>query len=633
MRRLADGPLRRLLGGEAQPYAAAVGAALGAWLLAPVPWPVALAAAAAWVWRPSPVTVGAAFLAAASLLGARAEAGLVAPDAGPVQGWVTLLDDPRPLGPSGVRVTVGHQGKRIEATAHGRASRRLNDALAGERVEITGTLRAAEGADHWQRSRHVVGEMTLTAVGDRAPAAPLPGLANRIRRLLASGASGLGDDDRSLFTGMVFGDDRDQSPRLADDFRAAGLGHVLVVSGQNVAFVLALAAPLAARLRPGTRLVALGAVLGVFAVITRFEPSVLRAVTMAAAAVVSAALGRPLQGLRTLAWAVAVVLVVDPFVLRVLAFQLSVCATAGILVLAPPIAAALPGPHPLRLAVATTAGAQVAVMPLLVAVFGSVPVASLPANVVAAPAAGPVMMWGLTGGVAAGALGGWAAWLIHRPTAVALWWVRTVASAAALAPPAAIGAAGALAVGAGVLLALRSPRAVRVTGVIVVTVTLGWSVAAAPVPPQGWSEAQGASVFAHRGAVVVVLDNPWSTRGLLESLRTAGVRRIDLVVAARGGSRDAHAAVALVDRYGPMPVLAPPGHRVPRARSTESGSVIAVSGLLVEATAHHPELKVQIRPSSRAESRSSRGRRGMPTKGNPGRLPRQGRFRGLQPPP
>ena len=625
MRRLTDGPLGRLLGGEAQPYGAAAGAALGAWLLAPIPWPVALAAAAVWVWRPGPVTVGVAFLAVASLLGARAEAGLIAPDAGPVRAWVTLLDDPRPLGSSGVRATVRHQGKRIEALAHGRAARDLGDALTGERVEVSGALRAGDEADRWLRSRHIVGEMTISSVHDRAPAAPLPGLANRIRRLLAFGASGLGDDDRSLFTGMVFGDDRGQSPRLADDFRAAGLGHVLVVSGQNVAFVLALAAPLAARLRPGTRLVALGAVLGVFAVITRFEPSVMRAVAMAAAAVVSAALGRPLQGLRTLAWAVAAVLLIDPFVLGVLAFQLSVCATAGILVLAPPIAASLPGPHPLRLAVATTAGAQVAVMPLLVAVFGSVPVASLPANVVAAPAAGPVMMWGLTGGAAAGLAGGWAAWLIHRPTAAALWWVRTVASAAALAPPAALGAAGALAVGVGVLLALRSRRPLRLAGVFVVAAALGWSVATAPVPPEGWSEAQGASVFGRRGAVVVVLDDPWSPRGLLESLRTAGVRRVDLVVAARGGAGDARAAMALTDRYGPVPVVAPPGHRVPRARRAEAGSVIAAAGVLVEVTEHRPELKVQIRPSGRARPDGQVHQKRF----NPGRLPRQGRFRGF----
>ena len=49
------------------------------------------------------------------------------------------------------------------------------------------------------------------------------------------------------------GDDRDQGAVVADDFRAAGLGHLLVVSGQNVAFVLAVAMPVAGRLRPAGR--------------------------------------------------------------------------------------------------------------------------------------------------------------------------------------------------------------------------------------------------------------------------------------------------------------------------------------------------------------------------------------------
>ncbi len=576
-----------------KPYAALAGALVGSLAGYSVPWPVVLAVLALGVWRPSVPVIGIAFLVTTSMMGARAEAGLVAPTTGPVQGWVTLLDDPRPQGPTGVRVTVRHQGKRFEARAHGAAAQRLDRALAGERVEITGVIRAE--TSRWQRSRHIVGEMTVTTVHDRAPAAPLPGFANRIRRLLASGAAGLAVDDRSLFTGMVYGDDRDQSPRLADDFRAAGLGHVLVVSGQNVAFVMALAAPLVARLRPGGRILALALVLGIFAMITRFEPSVLRAVAMAGVAVASAALGRPTQGMRTLAWAVAIVLVIDPFVLRMLAFQLSVCATAGILWLTPRITSRLRGPHPLRLAVATTAGAQLAVMPLLVATFGSVPVASLPANVLAAPAAGPVMMWGLTGGMAAGALGGWPAWLIHRPTAIALWWVRTVASAAALAPPAMLGVTASVVVGAGVVMALRARRPVRLTGAGLVTAVLAWSVVAAPVVPRGWSTVPDASVFRHGAVTVVVLDGPGSPRRLLESLRQAGVRRMDLVVAGQGGARDAYAVLALLDRYGRVGVVAPPDHRVPGARSVDTGSVIDVGGVLVDVVDHQPELTVRVR--------------------------------------
>ena len=63
----------------------------------------------------------------------------------------------------------------------------------------------------------------------------LPGrIANSLRRTIESGARSLARDERALFTGLVYGDDRAQSPLTADDFDAAGLTHLLAVSGQNV---------------------------------------------------------------------------------------------------------------------------------------------------------------------------------------------------------------------------------------------------------------------------------------------------------------------------------------------------------------------------------------------------------------
>ena len=660
-----------------KPYAAAAGAAAGAWLLLPVPLAAVLVAAAAFVWRPKALTALIVFAAAAGFLGGRAVDGLELPVTGALDGWVTLVDDPRSLGSSGIRVTVRYMGKRLEARAHGPVAARFDDALAGERLLVTGAVKPATG--DWHRWRHVVGRLSLEAVHDRAPAAPLARFANGVRRLLARGAQGLPEDERSLFTGMVYGDDRNQSDRLADDFRAAGLGHLLVVSGQNVAFVLALASPLAGRLRPGLRLVALLAVLGVFATLTRFEPSVLRAVSMAAVAVTSAALGRPEQGRRTLAWAIAAVLVIDPFVVRMLAFQLSVSATAGILWITPPLAESLRGPRVLRLALATTAGAQLAVLPLLIAAFGTVPLVSLPANLLAGPASGPVMMWGLTAGFAAGLLGGWWAALVHWPTSMLLWWVRTVAAAAATMPPAVIGAGGAVAVSAGVLLVIgarwlavgprpsggggrsggggladdgdgvpgsgdselpshsggggladdgdgvgRRPSGggglsdegdaeskgesdevgvspargtvtwVRVLGAGVVAAAFAHSVAGAASPPAGWSSVSGVSLFSHDAAVVAVLDRPGPPRRMLESLRLGGVRRIDLIVAADGDAADAHAVLALTDRYRGAAVVAPPMHRVPRARTVTAGSVIDLGGLKALVTADSPRLEVEI---------------------------------------
>ena len=276
---MTTGGRPRLGARPAMPYAAAAGAVLGSWLLIGVPLALAVALAAVCAWRPSPLLVFAVFAALAGFFGSRALDGLADPPQGRVEGWVSLLDDPRPLGTNGIRVTVRHGGARLEARAYGAMAGRLDDALAGERVHVSGTARPA--TSDWHRWRHVAATLTVDAVGSRAEAAPVAAFANRVRRLLESGARSLPDDSRAMFGGMVYGDDRSQSPRLSDDFRAAGLGHLLVVSGQNVAFVLALASPLMVRARPGVRLVVLLALLGVFALLTRFEPSVLRAAAMA----------------------------------------------------------------------------------------------------------------------------------------------------------------------------------------------------------------------------------------------------------------------------------------------------------------------------------------------------------------
>src|SRR5436189_94520 len=79
---------------------------------------------------------------------------------------------------------------------------------------------------------------------------------------------------------------------VTDDFRGAGLSHLLAVSGQNVAFVLALAGPMLRRLGLRVRLPATIAVIAFFALVTRFEPSVLRASAMAALAVTASTMGR-----------------------------------------------------------------------------------------------------------------------------------------------------------------------------------------------------------------------------------------------------------------------------------------------------------------------------------------------------
>ena len=125
--------------------------------------------------------------------------------------------------------------------------------------------------------RHVVGQLDVEAARTARPGAPWWQVANAVRRTLDQGAEALPTSQRALFTGLTVGDDRDQSPEVAEDFRAAGLSHLLAVSGQNVAFLLVLAGPALRQFGLGARLPVTVALLVFLALVTRFEPSVLRA--------------------------------------------------------------------------------------------------------------------------------------------------------------------------------------------------------------------------------------------------------------------------------------------------------------------------------------------------------------------
>src|SRR5687768_12616444 len=160
--------------------------------------------------------------------------------------------------------------------------------------------------------------------------------------------------------------------------------------------------PLLRRLSRHLRLLTTLGVLGLFGAMTRWEPSVLRACVMAAVAVTALHIGRPAHTTRVLALAVAALLVLDPFLLHSVGFQLSCAASLGIALMAAPIARRLRGPMWLRDTIATSAAAQLGVAPVLLPVFGAMPLVALPANLLAVPVAGPLTTWGL----AAGALGG-----------------------------------------------------------------------------------------------------------------------------------------------------------------------------------------------------------------------------------
>jgi competence protein ComEC len=544
------------------------------------------------VRRPELLCLGAALLAAA--LAQRSLAGLEAPLAtGPVRGEVTLVADPVPDGRGGVTVDVRLGGRRLRAMARSAPAAALDDRLAGERVVVVGEVEPPGPTERWLRHRHLAGRLRIDAVVGWRPGVGVTRLANGLRRTLASGGEALPDRQASLLAGLTLGDDRAQPADMADAFRAAGLTHLLAVSGQNVAFVLVVAAPLLRRLSFGPRLGATLGVLAGFALVTRFEPSVLRATAMAAVAATGAAVGRPASTVRILALGVTGVLLVDPLLAASLGFRLSVAGAAGIVVGAGRLESALPGPRWLAAPLSVTLAAQLAVSPLLVAAFGAVPVASLPANLLAVPAAGPVMVWGLTGGVVAGVAGGPAALVVHLPTRALLSWIDGVATAASRWPLGELRTVHVawLAVAAAAAVAgreaprpvdgevprgrrgavLRWAAAVVVLGVVVQAV--GPHRRAAVV--DGQALGAGAMLWRAGGAGVLVVDGRAGDDRVLAGLRQHRVGRVDVVVLRTPARRAAEVAGTVRRRWADVVVLTPVGAAASSAARGAGGETAA----------------------------------------------------------
>jgi competence protein ComEC len=281
------------------------------------------------------------------------------------------------------------------------------------------------------RVRHVVGTIAIKEITEHfAEGSLVMRTANRILGAMQKGVAQMNVDNKSLFTGLVIGDDRLQSREMVQRFRESGLSHLCAASGQNVAYLLAMATPLMRRRSARVKWLITVCIIGWFVVLTRAEPSVLRAGFMAAAVATNALRRHPMNARSVLAVSVICLLFIDPMLAWSIGFALSVGATAGLAWLSSPLGKICGG----RGVLASTLAAQLGTLPVSLVVFGSVPVISLIANPLALPVAGAVMTVGLPLSLLAAAF----PWLVG-PVSLALSapvaWVDGVAHIASRVSP------------------------------------------------------------------------------------------------------------------------------------------------------------------------------------------------------
>ncbi|MDS3861519.1 ComEC/Rec2 family competence protein [Thermosynechococcaceae cyanobacterium BACA0444] len=337
-------------------------------------------------------------------------------------------------------------GRGGESLLQGRASGRLYvtidakdgaDIRPGQTIAVTGFLyQPKAGGNQFYRAfnfqRQLQLEHTFAGLAGRQAkilkaGSPWGLWALRERIFMAQGEK-LGAEQGPLLSAMLLGSRAVGVPfDIRDAFRRVGLSHAIAASGFHTSVILGVVMLLTRPLPKNRQLQVGGAALILFAALSGFAPSAVRAVLMGLAGL-AALSGETKTQPASLLLAIAVgMLIVNPLWSEDLGFQLSFLATLGLIVSAPAIEARLSWlPGPMANLMAIPLAANIWVFPLSLAIFGVFPTYGLIVNVITTFLLSVVTVGSFISGLGAvlwPTLGGLLAWVMYYPIVILLWLV------------------------------------------------------------------------------------------------------------------------------------------------------------------------------------------------------------------
>jgi competence protein ComEC len=208
-----------------------------------------------------------------------------------------------------------------------------------------------------------------------------------------------------LLTAMVYGEGSLAEPpprQIREAFRSAGMLHLLVASGTQVALLtgLLLVGLRSIGLRGMPLLLILVPILLFYALLSGGGASIWRATVVGICLCIALLSGRETDGLSLWSFAFVILLLLDPLQIHDIGFQLSFAAAWGLIVVAPAMQRLLDGrlaASPLSSIALLTISAQITTIPLILYHFGSLSTAALFSNVLAVPLAGILVGTGMLG--------------------------------------------------------------------------------------------------------------------------------------------------------------------------------------------------------------------------------------------
>ena len=197
---------------------------------------------------------------------------------------------------------------------------------------------------------------------------------------------------------LVLGSAQVQLPEdIRAAFRMAGLSHALAASGFHLSVLLGSVLMLARRWPPGLRLPLAATALLLFLCLAGAQPSVVRAVLMAAMALLIREAGHHSRPVGVLLLTLSGMLLLRPAWALSIGFQLSAAATAGLILTAPRLEKAVQAWLPdrcqgLAAALSIPVAALLWTLPLQLLHFGAMPLYALVANLLVAPLLAPLTL-------------------------------------------------------------------------------------------------------------------------------------------------------------------------------------------------------------------------------------------------
>ena len=349
-----------------------------------------------------PVVIGAALIAARLAL-LPADTTLAAPPdgAGPWNLVVETAGSPRDGQQTGTLATpVGIVPSfRVAATLP-----RYPIVVPGDRVVVEGAIRPRPESPYGTYLARIgaVGTLTSRSLAVDPGPADLRRQLEDFRRGAAEALTQvLPEPEAGLAAGILIGL-RDRVDRdLAAAFTAAGVSHVVAISGWNIAIVATAIASFTGRLGRRRRSVVTIIAIVTYVAFAGASASVVRAALMAGVVLLARESGRAGRATAALGWAVTLLLVADPKLVGDAGFQLSSLATAGLIAWATPLTGwietagrgRLPGWLAENLGVSLAA--QAATLPIILVSFGRVALWSPLVNLLVVPLVAPAMAVGV----------------------------------------------------------------------------------------------------------------------------------------------------------------------------------------------------------------------------------------------